>query len=156
MPPPMALDGDERHDHLHGLVQLLADKHRRLDAVRELTGALTATEMRAIGRLPDDVLDALIAGLDDPHPPIRFWCVQLLDHAPDERALLAVAPLLDDPVDRVRRVAVHALGCVACKPAANPELPAELTDRIVDLAATDPSAKVRREAAHALACRRRA
>jgi HEAT repeat protein len=134
-------------------VQLLADGHQRIDAIRELLGALTSTEMRDL-QIDDDRYDALVAGLADPNPKVRWWCIQLLDHVPDERALQAVVPLLDDPVDRVRRNAVHALGCVACKPGAEPDLPGELVERIERMAREDLSAKVRREAAHALACRR--
>jgi HEAT repeat protein len=119
-----------------------------------MTGGVTATELRAIDRLPEAVFDALVHGLDDPHPQVRYWSVQCLDHVADTRALDAVARLLEDPVDRVRRVAVHAIGCAACKPSATDELPANVLSRIAGLAATDASAKVRREAAWALACRR--
>lgn len=55
-----------------------------------------------------------------------------------------------------RRNAVHALGCVACKPEAELALPDDLTERVARMAADDPSPKVRLEAAHALECRRRA
>lgn len=144
-----------RHVGPTDLVQRLADKGERVEAMRALMGGVTATELRSIRRLPDDVLAALVAGLHDTHPPVRYWCVQLLDHVPDERALAAVAQLLDDPVDRVRRVAVHALGCAACKPTADAGVPRELLDRLRVIAAGDPSAKVRREAELALACRRR-
>lgn len=143
----------DRSRRLAELVQMLADKGQRIEAIRELVGGVTATEMRAI-ELPDDRYDVIVAGLTDPHPKVRWWCIQLLDHVPDERALRAVVPLLDDPVDRVRRNAVHALGCIACKPGAEPDLPVELVDRIERMVREDPNAKVRREAAHALACRR--
>jgi HEAT repeat protein len=136
------------------LVQRLADKTQRIEAMRLLVGGITATEMRQITTLPDDVFEALLAGLQDSHPQIRFWCVQLLDHVPEERALLPVAALLDDPVPRVRRNAAHALGCLACKPTADINLPADVVDRLAALAEHDPNARVRQTAAASLACRR--
>lgn len=143
----------DRLRELRDLVEQLGDKSRRIEAMRALMGGVTATELQKIEAIPQDVFDALVEGLRNPMPPVRWWCVQLLDHVADERAIQAVAVLLDDPVDRVRRNAVHALGCVACKPTADPALPDELLSRISDLATNDPSAKVRREALHALACR---
>lgn len=151
---PPAESAEPRPERLAELVRLLADKRQRIEAIRELIGGITATELRAIERVPEDTLAALVAGLADPHPKIRYWCAQLLDHVADERALRAVVPLLDDPVDRVRRIAVHTLGCVACKPSADPELPPDLMERLVAISQTDRSPKVRREAAYALACRR--
>ena len=144
---------DERVHVLDDLVHALADKHRRLEAMRQLVGGVTATELRKIDTVPEDVFAALLRGLRDPRPPIRFWCVQILDHVADERGLAAVSELLDDPVDRVRRNAVHALGCVACKPNLTTGLSDELLERLAHIAATDLSPKVRREATYTLACR---
>jgi HEAT repeat protein len=137
---------------LDRLVQRLAAKGTRHQAIVDLVGGITATELRDVD-VPDDVFDALTRGLRDPNPKIRWWCIQLLDHVPDERALQAVVPLLDDPVDRVRRNAVHALGCAACKPTSDATLPESSLTKVEAMAAGDPSGKVRREAAHALACR---
>ncbi len=141
-----------RTARLTELVQLLANKGTRIEAIRELMGGITATELRGIDELPHDTFDALLTGLRDPMSTVRWWCIQLLDHVADERALWAVADLLDDPVARVRRNAVHALGCIPCKPKAGP-LPPDLLNRVAQIAASDPSEKVRREAAYALACR---
>ncbi len=155
-PDPMTtipISTERRRARLAELVQLLCDKHERVEAIRELVGGVTATELRSV-EMPDDTYQALVDGLRDPRPPVRYWCAQLLDHVPDERALYAVVPLLDDPVDRVRRIAVHTLGCVACKPGANVDLPPDLVERIAQMAQADPSRKVRGEAAYALACRR--
>jgi HEAT repeat protein len=133
------------------LVQRFASKVERTEAIRALVGGVTATELRSV-TLTDAAYDALLDGLTDPKPQIRWWCVQLLDHLPDDRAVGALAGMLDDPVPRVRRNAAHALGCVACKPAWTGALPAGTADKLVDLAAHDPSAKVRREARLTLAC----
>lgn len=135
------------------LVHRLGDRRQLQRAFRGLAGGMTATELRRIGRLPDDVFDALVEGLGDPNPRIRWWCIQILDHVPDERAISAIAPLLDDPVDRVRRNAAHALGCLTCKPSADSSLPDHLLARLAELADSDPSLKVRREAATAYRCR---
>ncbi len=78
------------------LVQLLADPTRRLDAMRALVDGVTATELKST-KLTETALRALVEGLADPNPRIRWWCVQLLDHVPDVRAVSAVINLLDDP-----------------------------------------------------------
>jgi hypothetical protein len=134
------------------LVEQLARPQQRNQAIVALVGGITATELRAITELPEDVFDALRRGLHHASPKVRWWCVQLLDHVPDERALWAIAGLLDDPVPRVRRNAVHALGCLACKPDGC-DLPAPLLQRIAALADSDPNSKVRTEAQYALAHR---
>jgi HEAT repeat protein len=56
---------------------------------------------------------------------------------------------MDDPVPRVRWIAMHALSCHACgeKPGA---LEAAIRERIMQAVAKDPSPQVRRHAAVAL------
>jgi len=132
------------------LVQRLASKRDRNDAIRALVGGLTATELRSV-HVDDATIDALARGLADPNPVVRWWCVQLLDHVPDPRAIDLIVPMLDDAVARVRRNAVHALGCAACKPTADICLAAETRARIRQLAESDPNGKVRDEASRLLA-----
>jgi HEAT repeat protein len=127
------------------LVQRFASKHERNDAIRALVGGLTATELRSI-QVDDQTLAALGRGVNDPSPVVRWWSVQVLDHVPDPRAIDLIAPLLDDPVPRVRRNAVHALGCAGCKPTAEICLTPEVKARIAEMAREDPSSKVREEA----------
>jgi hypothetical protein len=86
------------------------------------------------------------------HPQVRSWCIQLIDHLPDDRALDALVPALDDPVPRVRRNASHALGCVACKPTWDGQLASSAIEKLTDMAAHDTNAKVRQEARRTLAC----
>jgi hypothetical protein len=50
-------------------------------------------------------------------------------------------------VPRVRRNAVHALGCVACMPGWREALPVDVREKLERLATADPNEKVRREAA---------
>jgi hypothetical protein len=133
------------------LVQRLARKEQCLDAMRALVGAVTATELRRV-QLCDAALGALTEGVDDPNPRVR-WCVQLLDHVPDTRAVDTVAGALNDLVARVRRNAAHALGCTACKPGWDGELPLDIIERLTDMAAGDKSLSVRAQARVALVCR---
>jgi hypothetical protein len=56
-------------------------------------------------------------------------------------------------VPRVRKNAVHALGCVACKPGWDGGLPLEAVEKLARVATADPSEKVRAEAHRTLACR---
>ena len=98
------------------LVDLLADKTQRNNAVRALIGGLTATELRRV-HVSDAAQAALIRGLKHGNSKVRWWCIQLLDHIADETY---VAPLLaaayTDPTPRNRRHAIHALACEKCKP----------------------------------------
>jgi HEAT repeats len=89
--------------------------------------------------ITEEALAALVRGLNHPSPRVRWWCVQILDHATDPRAITAVSALLDDDVPRVRRVAAHALGCVACKPEWDGALPAGITTKLASIAAADPN-----------------
>jgi HEAT repeat protein len=129
--------------------QELVQRFRRGDGVREamfgLAGGWTATELKGL-RLSDPAFDALVEGLGDPHPKVRWWCIQLLDHVADVRAIAAIIPLLDDPVPRVRRNAAHALGCGACKPEWSGTLDATTVHTLERLATSDENARVRRDA----------
>jgi HEAT repeat protein len=133
------------------LVRLLAVPAQRVTAIRELVGGVGATELRR-AQPSREAMQALIDGLRDPSPQVRWWCIQLIDHLPDDRALDALVPVLDDPVPRVRRNAAHALGCVACKPTWDGQLAASVIDKLTEMAAHDANAKVREEASRSLAC----
>jgi HEAT repeat protein len=137
------------------MVQWFGRRDRQLDALRVLTGGVTATHLRK-AQLTDAAFDAVIEGLTDPNPRIRWWCVQVLDHVPDTRSIIVIASALDDPVPRVRRNAAHALGCVACKPDWDGVVPVGVLDRLSQMATTDENDKVRREATYALVCSRTA
>lgn len=132
------------------LIQLLGTRKTELQALQALMGGVTMTHLRVM-RPTKSVLEALIEGLRDPNPRVRWWCVQILDHSPDPQAIAAIAPMLDDPVPRVRQNAAHALGCLACKPPWSGELPTSSLGKLKRLAVEDPHAKVRRQASWALA-----
>jgi HEAT repeat protein len=93
------------------------------------------------------LVDALLAGLDHPDSRVRYNCAHALDHLADERCLAPLRRLANDPVPRVRRMALHVLSCEPCKPAPL-SLPAgdDLVALLVERALADPSINVRRHA----------
>jgi HEAT repeat protein len=134
------------------LVALLAGKAERIGVMHALLGSANARELRAV-HLANAAFDALVDGLRDDNPVVRWWSIQLLDRCADQRATEAIVLLLNDPIPRVRRNAAHAVGCVICKPEWNGELPDEAIRQLTALAGTDPNPKVRTEARMTLACR---
>lgn len=133
------------------LVHLFGVRGREVEALHALTGGVTARHLRT-ARLGDDAFAAVVSGVSDANPRVRWWCIQVLDHVPDVRAVETIASALDDPVARVRRNAAHALGCVACKPDWNGAPPVAALERLTRMASSDPNEKVRREAAATLTC----
>jgi HEAT repeat protein len=134
------------------LVARLANKDDRIGVMNALVGSANARELRAV-HLTDAAFEALVDGLRDDNPVVRWWSIQLLDHCADPRAIAAIVPLLSDSVPRVRRNAAHAVGCVVCKPEWNGELPDEAVRHLTVMAEADPNPKVRTEARMTLACR---
>lgn len=134
------------------LVEQLCSKADRLRAMRALMGAVNARDLRSV-ELTEAAFAALVAGLSHSNPQVRWWSVQLLDHCPDPRSVDAIAPLLDDPVPRVRRNAAHALSCIVCKPSWTGQLAESVIERLSAMAHSDPNAKVRAEATAALRIR---
>jgi HEAT repeat protein len=92
---------------------------------------------------------ALIRGLGSSARD-RFECAHALDLFGDASTRRALVPLMNDPVARVRWMAMHALSCHACgeKPGA---LEADIRERVIEAARSDPSVRVRQHAATALA-----
>jgi hypothetical protein len=87
----------------------------------------------------------LLEGLRHVKPRVRYTCAAALDHLADERCTEPLRHLLNDPVARVRRAALHSLSCDACKVAALPNR-ADLVPTLIDLALHDASIRVRRAA----------
>ncbi|WP_216319047.1 HEAT repeat domain-containing protein [Deinococcus aestuarii] len=101
-------------------------------------------QLNGAGELPA-VVDGLLEGLRHPRPRVRFDCANALDHLADERCAGPLRRLLDDPVPRVRRAALHSLSCDACK--LSPLEPGEdLVPTLINMALSDPSIRVRRAA----------
>jgi HEAT repeat protein len=130
-------------------IEALAVPSQRLDSMRSLIGGVNARELRSVV-VSDDALQALIDGLTHENAQVRWWCVQLLDHCSDTRAIDALVPVLDDPVPRVRRNAAHALGCTGCKPTWSGDLSDRALRRLEFMVESDPNRKVREEARRAL------
>jgi hypothetical protein len=103
------------------LVNRLWDKRIRNRIIRALVGGLTSTEMKGV-RVSHEVREAIVRGLFHWSPKVRWWSLQLIDHVTDVGSLEHVVPLLDDPVQRVRKQARHTLICEGCKEA--PEISA--------------------------------
>ena len=59
----------------------------------------------------------LFAGLEHPAWRVRYTCLRVLDHTiVDDETRVRVLEALRDPHRKVRRAALHLLGCEQCKP----------------------------------------
>jgi HEAT repeat protein len=105
-----------------------------------------ANRLRAYG---DFALDALIAGMSHPNWRVRHGCADLMDHLADQRCTQPLVRLLNDPVESVRRLALHALGCQRCKAC---PLDADVVSHLIERIQRDSSIRVRRVAVHMLGC----
>jgi hypothetical protein len=133
------------------VVQLWNDRPRRPEALRVLVGRAQASHLSTV-EMSTQACCALLAGMAETHPQVRWWCVQLGYHSPDPMAVPALTDAVDDPVSGVRRKAAHALGCRECKPAWEGRLEAGEIERLAQMAASDPNPTLAREADRALAC----
>jgi len=113
------------------LVDALADPHRCFQAyqmLRRLGPAASAAAKR---------------GLQHRSEQVREYCCQVLDHLMDAGSASALIEALDDPAERVRLAAAHALACERCKDGAWRTVAASLLPRAIMLLAGDESAHVR-------------
>jgi HEAT repeat protein len=94
-----------------------------------------------------EALDALSAGLGHSNALVRTWCADLMDHLADDRCVAPLQQALKDPMERVRRHAVHSWGCQGCKVT---PLQADIVGLLIESALHDPSIRVRRVATHQL------
>lgn len=130
------------------LVDAFADSKRRNQAILDLVGAINANDLRRV-RVSPEAKAALISGLDHPNAKVRWWCLQLMDHLADESYLEPVLSKLNDPVAKVRRHAIHALSCGACKPDRQ-VLTVQIESALRAALSTDPDQRVQEEARQAL------
>lgn len=100
----------------------------------------------------DVLVAALISGLRHQSARVRYGCAGALDHFGDNQAIVPLQALLDDPVPRVRRMALHALSCEACKLTPLPD-DTDLVALLADHALNDLSINVRRHAVYGLTTR---
>lgn len=94
-------------------------------------------------------IETLIAGLAHPKPRARFEYAHILDSFGDARSIEPLKRLMDDPVPKVRWMAMHALTCHACNPDTCPDDP-QIIARIAHHAQFDESPVVRRQATFSL------
>lgn len=133
---------------------MLTEAERRsvLDAIH-FYGWLPRNEIDRVREQADRELPFdLIAGaaVEDRDSSVRWQSVMLLDHYDDDRHADAIVRAAHDPVPRVRRHAVHALGCEACKRTTGCVDP---VPALKERALHDDNAKVRRHATWALIMR---
>lgn len=133
---------------LSQLIDAFADAKRRNQAILDLVGALNANDLRR-AQVSPEAKTALISGLDHPNAKVRWWCLQLMDHLADESYLEPILLKLSDPVAKVRRHAIHALSCGACKPKRQ-RLAIRIGSALRAALETDPDQRVREEARLAL------
>ena len=94
-------------------------------------------------------VQALVGALGSRRDRVRFECAGALDTFGDASTRAPLARLMDDPVPRVRWMAMHALTCHACGEKAG-ALEPDYRARIQAAALNDPSVRVRHHAAVAL------
>jgi hypothetical protein len=129
-----------------GLAALIGRLPRRdIDAVRD---HLAVHQPATYDRL----ISVLISGLQHRSAGVRYGCAAALDHFGDDQAIEPLRALAGDPVPRVRRMALHALSCEACK-RTSLAATADPIPTLVEHALRDPSINVRRHAAYGLTTR---
>jgi HEAT repeat protein len=150
----------QRRETLKLRVQRVAgERGMEQRAGEELIGYLAVTEELAAWAATDILLErgaasvpALLAGLSHPEDKIRATCALLLDHVADDRC---VEPLLrairHDPLEAVRRCALHSLVCDGCKSC---PLTVDIVGALIEVAQTDRSLAVRRRAVFYLSMQR--
>jgi hypothetical protein len=107
----------------------------------KLLGKRQLEALRDHGQTP--LPKSIIAALRHPNPRVRCECLLLLDHLADDDCVPPMIAATRDPVPRVRRAAVHALGCQGCKSSA---LCADLSSVFLPIAQHDSVPRVRQEA----------
>jgi HEAT repeat protein len=93
-----------------------------------------------------DALPAIRQGLRHRSPDVRYWCCQYLDHFLVPDAMDELVAMLDDPDNRVRCMALHALACDRCKEDACHLDEAKVLPRAIALMVDDPDPHVRASA----------
>jgi hypothetical protein len=105
----------------------------------------TIKTLRAAG---EDAKPALLRGVNHPSWRVRHCCLRVLDHTiVDDPTRLAIIKALDDPHRKVRKAALHVLGCEVCKPEGfcgieGVDMDALYREKVLH----DPSERVRRSA----------
>jgi len=109
-----------------------------LEIARDPSSRLRAACARALGQCRGDlrVTAALLRGLGDPDPWVRYYACQSLGRLGIETATTAIARLVDDPAGQVRVAAIEALS----------HLRSEIAFEALRAAGRSPDADVQRAA----------
>jgi HEAT repeat protein len=113
------------------LVETLADPHRCFQAYLRLL------------RLGPAAGAAARRGLQHASDQAREYCCRVLDRLMDAESAAALIEALDDPAERVRLAAAHALACERCKEGAWRPSATSVLPRAISLLSSDESAQVR-------------
>jgi hypothetical protein len=125
------------------------ENHDYRDVVKKLGDSATRSaayvELQNIGQ---DAVGAAREGLSHPNWRVRQFSAMFLDNYWDDAALKRLILNLHDPKLKVRKAAVHSLGCDRCK---NGENPIDVLPLVAERIREDKSIKVRRTAVLTLA-----
>jgi hypothetical protein len=103
---------------------------------------------RELGAAGQAAVPAAREGLSHPNAKVRQFCAAFIDAHWDESALRRLILTLHDPKLKVRKAAVHSLGCDRCKGGENP---IDVLPYVEERIREDKSIKVRRTAVWTLA-----
>ena len=123
-------------ENLKDLIEKLGDKA----TFREAWSGLQVAGQDAVAAVRD--------GLSNPNWRVRQFCAMYIDNHWDEAALQRLILTLHDPKLKVRKAAVHSLGCDRCKSGENP---IDVLPYVEERLRQDKSIKVRRAAAWTIA-----
>lgn len=119
-----------------------------------IVGAVVASKWRNFGTivrqlagLSEDPVPTLLASASHSDQNRRAVAIALMDHLADDRCLPALRKGLRALSSRVRRHAVHSLGCQQCK---GSRLGMDVASLLIVSAESDSSIQVRRVAVHQL------
>jgi hypothetical protein len=126
----------EENRDFSGLIEKLGDRK----TLPEAWFALQRAGQAAVGAARD--------GLSHPNWRVRQFSAMFLDEHWDESALQRLILSLHDPKLKVRKAAVHSLGCDRCKSGENP---IDVLPHVEERIRADKSIKVRRTAVTTLA-----
>jgi HEAT repeats len=155
---PKKLPSFSRLEELYAYTLALVERNNPAGLAIEMPpggwyGRTTAVLLREmfLERGTLDAVTTLIAkGLDHPNAKVRYECAHLLDTFGDDGCVQTLTRLLEDPVPRVRAIALHSLVCDACKLTPLQRGP-DLLALTIDWASNDPHRRVKQEAVRVLA-----
>jgi HEAT repeat protein len=125
----------------------MQDSKRLVDAVVVSKWRSFGTIARQLAELSEDPVPTLIASASHSDQNRRAVAIALMDHLADDRCLPALRKGLRSSSSRVRRHAVHSLGCQQCK---GSRLRVDVAGLLIASAESDSSIRVRRVAVHQL------